>query len=78
MLLNLRAISLDNSTCATWSIPTGTYETEIQFTTDTGFTFTDNALTNKWLGVDAPTFEDGSSYVIAVKNGYAVCAKVGA
>lgn len=60
------------------SIPTGTYETEIQFTTDTGFTFTDNALTNKWLGVDAPTFEDGSSYVIAVKNGYAVSAKVGA
>ena len=60
------------------SIPSGTYETEIQFTTDTGFTFTDNALTNKWLGVDAPTFEDGSSYVIAIKNGYAVCAKVGA
>ena len=60
------------------SIPSGTYETEIQFTADTGFTFTDNALTNKWLGVDAPTFEDGSSYVIAVKNGYAVCAKVGA
>lgn len=60
------------------SIPSGTYETEIQFTTDTGFTFTDNALTNKWLGVDAPTFEDGSSYVIAIKNGYGVCAKVGA
>jgi nicotinamide mononucleotide (NMN) deamidase PncC len=60
------------------SIPSGTYETEIQFTADTGFTFTDNALTNKWLGVDAPTFEDGSSYVIAIKNGYGVCAKVGA
>lgn len=54
------------------------YETEIQFTAGTSFTFTANGLVGKWLGVDAPTFEDGSSYVIAVKNGYAVCAKVGA
>lgn len=50
------------------SIPNDTYETEIQFTTDTGFTFTDNALTNKWIG-GAPTFEDSKSYVIVVKNG---------
>lgn len=50
------------------SIPNDTYETEIQFTTDTGFTFTDNALTNKWVG-GAPTFEDSKSYVIVVKNG---------
>lgn len=60
------------------SIPSTTYETEIQFTAGTGFTFTDNALTNKWLGVDAPSFTDGESYVIVVKNGYGVCAKVGA
>jgi hypothetical protein len=60
------------------SIPSGTYETEIQFTTDTGFTFTDNALTNKWLGVDAPTFEANKTYIIAIKNGYAVLGKVGA
>ena len=50
------------------SIPNDTYETEIQFTTGSGFTFTDNALTNKWIG-GAPTFEDSKSYVIVVKNG---------
>lgn len=50
------------------AIPADTYETEIQFTTDTGFTFTDNVLTNKWIG-GAPAFEDSKSYVIVVKNG---------
>lgn len=54
------------------------YETEIQFTTGTNFTFTATGLDNKWLGVDAPTFVDGETYIIVVKNGYAVCAKVGA
>lgn len=50
------------------AIPADTYETEIQFTTDAGFTFTDNVLTNKWIG-GAPAFEDSKSYVIVVKNG---------
>ena len=58
--------------------PTSTYELEIQFTTDSGFTLTATGLEGKWLGVNAPTFEDNKSYVIIIKNGYGVCAKVGA
>lgn len=54
------------------------YETEIQFTTDSTFTFTATGLANKWLGVSAPSFDASTSYVIVVKNGYAVCSKVGA
>ena len=54
------------------------FEQEIQFTTDSTFTFTAAGLVGKWLGVSAPTFEPNTSYVIAIKNGYAVCAKVGA
>lgn len=51
------------------------WETEIDFTTDSTFTFT---LTGslKWLGDAAPTFDPNTSYVIAVKNGYGVCSKV--
>lgn len=60
------------------SIPSTTYETEVQFTAGTSFALTATPLTNKWLGVDAPSFTDGESYVIVVKNGYGVCAKVGA
>ena len=52
-------------------------ESEIQFTTDLSFTFTDNSgLT--WMLIDAPTFEPLTEYVIAIKNGYAVLGKVGA
>ena len=54
------------------------YETEIQFTTDASFTFTATGLATKWLGIDAPSFEASTAYVIVVKNGYAVCSKVGA
>lgn len=54
------------------------YETEIQFTTGSSFTFTATGLANKWLGITSPSFDASSSYVIVVKNGYAVCSKVGA
>lgn len=60
------------------SIPSDTYEVEIQFTAGTSFALTATPLTDKWLGVDSPSFTDGESYVIVVKNGYGVCAKVGA
>ena len=60
------------------SIPAGTYETEIQFTTDATFTFTATPLANKWIGVDSPTFDASTSYIISIKNGYAVLGKVGA
>ena len=60
------------------SASTYRYETEIQFTTGATFTFTATGLANRWLGVSAPTFDVNTSYVIAVKNGYAVCSKVGA
>lgn len=52
------------------------WETEIDFTTDSTFTFTLNGTKLKWLGDAAPTFEPNTSYVIAVKNGYGVCSKV--
>lgn len=54
------------------------YDTEIQFTTGATFTFTATGLANKWIGIDAPSFEVNTSYVIAIKNGYAVLGKVGA
>lgn len=50
------------------SIPSDTFETEIQFSSDTGFTFTASDLTDKWIG-GTPTFEDSKSYVIVIKNG---------
>ena len=53
-------------------------EIEIQFTADTTFTFTDGGYTGKWLGVSSPSFDPNTSYVIAIKNGYAVSQKVGA
>lgn len=53
-------------------------EIEIQFTTDSTFTFTDGGYTGKWLGVSTPSFDPSTSYVIAIKNGYAVLGKVGA
>ena len=54
------------------------FEQEIHFTTGSTFVFTASDMTGKWLGVSAPTFEPNTSYVIAIKNGYGVCAKVGA
>lgn len=60
------------------NVSSKTFEQEIQFTTDSTFTFTASGLTGKWLGVSAPTFDPNTSYVIAIKNGYAVCSKVGA
>ena len=60
------------------SIPTGTYETEIQFTTGSSFTFTATDFANRWIGIDSPTFEANKTYIIAIKNGYAVLGKVGA
>ena len=57
------------------SIPVGTYETEIQFTTDATFTFTATGLQGKWIG-GAPTFEPNKSYVIAIKNGLAAWGEV--
>lgn len=60
------------------SIPSDTYEVELQFTTDSSFTFTATPLANKWIGVASPTFDANTSYVIAIKNGYAVLGKVGA
>ena len=50
------------------SIPSDTFETEIQFSSGTGFTFTASDLTGKWIG-GTPTFEDSKSYVIVIKNG---------
>lgn len=60
------------------SIPTDSFECEIQFTTDSSFTFTSQPLVGKWLGVTVPEFEANTSYIIAIKNGYAVLGKVGA
>lgn len=60
------------------SASTYRYETEIQFTTGATFTFTASGMTGKWLGVTAPIFDANTSYVIAIKNGYGVCSKVGA
>lgn len=60
------------------SIPSGTYETEIQFTTDSTFTFTASGLANRWIGISTPSFEANTKYIIAIKNGYAVLGKVGA
>lgn len=83
------AIDATNSnTCKKYTSPlasltlTGTptsdsFEQEFQFTTGTGFTFTASTLEGKWIG-GTPTFEDGESYIIIVKNGLGVCAKVGA
>lgn len=53
-------------------------ESEIQFTTGSTFTFTATPLVDKWLGVSAPTFDANSTYIIAIKSGYAVLGKVGA
>jgi hypothetical protein len=58
--------------------PKNVWEIEFQFTTDSTFTFTAADLANKWLGVSAPTFDPNTSYVIAIKNGYATYSKVGA
>lgn len=60
------------------SASTYRYETEIQFTTGATFTFTATGLANRWIGIDAPTFDVSTTYVIAIKNGYAVLGKVGA
>lgn len=54
------------------------YETEIQFTTGASFTFTADGLVGKWIGIDAPSFDASTKYIIAIKNGYAVLGKVGA
>ena len=60
------------------AIPTSTIECEYQFTAGENFTLTATPLENKWLGVDEPTFTEGESYVIKIKNGYAISYKVGA
>lgn len=60
------------------SLASGTYENEIQFIADEEFTLTAEALTGKWLGVDEPTFTAGETYIIKIKNGYAISYKVGA
>ena len=60
------------------ALASGTSENEIQFTTGSSFTFTAASLANKWIGIDAPSFEVNTSYVIAIKNGHAVLGKVGA
>ena len=57
------------------SIPSDTYETEIQFSSGTGFTFTASVLTGKWIG-GTPTFEPNKTYVIAIKNGLAAWGEV--
>lgn len=54
------------------------YDTEIQFTTGATFTFTATGFADKWIGIDAPTFDINTTYVIAIKNGYAALGKVGA
>lgn len=54
------------------------YETEIQFTTGATFTFTATGLANRWIGINAPSFDSNTTYIIAIKNGYAVLGKVGA
>lgn len=53
-------------------------ETQINFRTDSTFTFSAQDLSGLWLGVDAPSFEPNTGYVIAIKGAAAVCAKVGA
>lgn len=52
------------------------WETEIDFTTDSTFSLTVTGSNLKWLGDAAPTFDPNTSYVIAIKNGYGVCSKV--
>lgn len=52
-----------------------TWETEIQFTTDSTFTFTATELQGKWVG-GAPTFGTNKSYVIAIKNGIAAWGEI--
>lgn len=51
------------------------FEQEIQFTTDSTFTFTAAGLVGKWIG-GTPTFEPNKSYVIAIKNGLAAWGEV--
>lgn len=53
-------------------------ELEFQFTTGSTFAFTAATLVGKWIGIAAPTFDPNTSYVICIKNGYAVLGKVGA
>ena len=60
------------------SASTYRYETEIQFTTGSTFTFTATGLANRWIGINAPSFDANTTYIIAIKNGYAVLGKVGA
>lgn len=60
------------------SLASGTYENEIQFIAGEEFTLTAEALAGKWLGVDEPTFTEGETYIIKIKNGYAISYKVGA
>ena len=50
------------------AIPSGTYETEIQFTTGATFSFTATPLANLWVN-GTPTFDANKHYVIAIKNG---------
>ncbi len=55
-----------------------TWETEIHFTTGATFTYSETGNPLTWIGVNAPTFDPNTSYVIAIKNAYAVLGKVGA
>jgi hypothetical protein len=57
------------------TIPSDTFEAEIQFTTRSSFIFTASSLANKWIG-GTPTFEPNKSYVIAIKNGLAAWGEV--
>ena len=60
------------------SLASGTFENEIQFTAGEEFTLTAEALAGKWLGFDEPTFTEGKTYIIKIKNGYGITYKVGA
>lgn len=59
----------------TGNISSGTYETEIQFTTDSTFTLVEGNLAGNWVG-GTPTFSPNTRYVIAIKNGIAACGEV--
>lgn len=50
------------------SVDTSTLESEIEFYTDSTFSFTASTMTGKWVD-GTPTFDANKHYVIAIKNG---------
>lgn len=61
------------------TVETSDLESIIYFTTDTSISFTDSALSGKWIGMaGSPTLAVSTEYVISICNGIGVVAKVGA